>query len=215
MLGVAIGVFVPAGYLLAMLLVPNHIEIGTDGLLARCRGRGRFIPHYEVLSFSQTVRSLGRSGPLMRSIAARLDLARRECQRYAVVEADGLPRREGRSHIEWVRTLQSHRERVTHRRTAVSTELLWQIVETPTSRPIARAAAAIALSHELVETERARLQHIANITASSTLRSIIEQYRQKQRPRTHRQSPGSARRGGTHPLIDISLGFVMRLVLDA
>ena len=209
-LGVVVGVFVPAGYWLAMLLAPTHIEIGTDGLLARRRGRGHFIPHYEVLSFIQTVRRWGHqetlcldlqlrsgenhvitvgaqsiSGPLMSSIAARLDLARREYQQYAAVEADGLPRREGRSHIEWVRTLQSHRERVTHGRADVSTELLWQIVETPTSHPIARAAAAIALSHELVETERARLQHIANITASSTLRSIIEHIADKNKDLEH------------------------------
>ncbi len=133
-----------------------------------------------MLKFSETVRRWGRqeilcldlqlrsgenyvitvgaqsiSGPLMRSIAARLDLARRECQQYAAVEADGLSRREDRSHIEWVRTLQSHRECVTHRRAPVSTELLWQIVETPTSHPIDRAAAATTLGRDRTQLESA------------------------------------------------------------
>jgi hypothetical protein len=179
-------------------LMPTRIEVGTDGVLIRWLTYRRFIPHAEITGGWVQETGLGRG----RRVQVMLQLEGGEkvrlpitSQRYRRERADLLVQRiaearqvgshtegadtrvlerRGREVDEWVRALRELTRLATHRAKAVAPGDLWQVVESPSQDPLARAAAAIALEPELDASNRQRLRVAAQATASPKLRIALD-----------------------------------------
>jgi hypothetical protein len=76
---------------------------------------------------------------------------------------------------DWITTLRSigTGANAAHRIAPVAPERLWRIVEDPSARAVARAAAAVALGARIDDEGRARLKAAADATAAPKLRIAL------------------------------------------
>ena len=201
--GAASGVgFVIATVLLALvMIVPTRLSVGADGLVLRWFGRSRFLAHGEIAGVTRYDKSWGRSSQVGLAVRLRsgeevlIPVAQSSwvTQEAQIIEerirealeafragdaaADAaLLRRGGRELAEWIAALRAigAGANADMRTAPVARERLFRIVESPTAGAPDRAAAAVALGHDLDDDARRRLRVAAEAIAAPRLRFAVE-----------------------------------------
>jgi hypothetical protein len=192
-------IFIPALVLvmLPFLLTPSTLVVGVDGLLVKWLWMREFIATKEIRSAQRFDTGSGRN----RRRGVELDLADRNVQlpMYSdeaiatilqrVRDVRALAR--SSEHVEvgalllargdrdlrgWITQLKAlgAGETATLRTAAVNPENLWRVAEDPAQPAMMRAAAAVALSPALGESDKVRLAEVAKTTAAPKLRVALE-----------------------------------------
>jgi hypothetical protein len=183
------------------MLLPSRLELGADGVLIKWAWRKRFIAHGDIEMVMPLERGFGSSHLRGLSLTLRsgeqiqvpVTQSRGDDDRVAIIEqrmreareshkqggADAwamLQSRKERSVSDWITTLRSigAGANAAHRVAPVAPERLWRIVEDPSARAIARAAAAVALGAGIDDEGRARLKAAADATAAPKLRIALQ-----------------------------------------
>jgi hypothetical protein len=199
-----VGFFLPLLAFAIVGLVPSRITVGADGVEVRWFGRRRFVRHKDIVNATQytagwgnsrytgvalwlesgeelripvgQARRLHGSDDRTRMILERIDEAAAEADReHAELDAALLARGD-RDVGEWVRALRSlgAGANATMRTAPIEADRLWRIVEDPGAAPVARAAAAAALTADPAAESRRRLRVVAEQTAAPRLRVAID-----------------------------------------
>lgn len=178
------------------------VHVGADGLLIVHRLGKRFVPWAEVESVDPYVRGVavktrnevgkvGKVGEVLEipttsrfqlyyeyekaAQAAFVTRAREALEAYRrgdLVDAAALLSRRGRPVDEWIRALLDRGG--DFRAAPVPDDRLWQVVESATATPTARAGAAAVLARSTEEQGRARLRIAAEACASPRLRVVLD-----------------------------------------
>lgn len=183
------------------LLFPTRIDVGADGILMKWLWQRRFIPYSDLEAVRSYQRKLGRSrvsgvalwlrggeevvipvsqrgwGEERSAIVEERIREAMAAYREGGAEADAmLLRRADRPVREWITTLRAigAGANADLRVAPVAPERLFRIVEDPSAKPSARAAAAVALSAAGSEDVRARLKAAAEATAAPRLRIALD-----------------------------------------
>lgn len=186
--------------MLVLLVVPSRLDVGVDGVLLRWLWTRRFIGYGEVVSVAafdegsgksrrrgvclsleggEQVRLIVNSAGIDDRIAILKERIRGAMEAHAAGggEEDAMLLRRGdRSVGEWIRSLRSigAGANADLRTAPVAPERLWRIVESPSVKPSARAAAATALGASVDEEGRDRLRAAAAATVAPKLRIALE-----------------------------------------
>jgi hypothetical protein len=182
-------------------LVPSRVTVGADGIELRWFGRRRFFRHRDVVNATQYIAGLGnsrytgvaltlesgeevripigqaRSGDdRTRMVLERIQEAAAEGQREHPELDPAILARGDREVADWMRALRSlgAGANATMRTAPIEAERLWRIVEDPAGPPLARAAAAVALTADPAADARRRLRAAAEATAAPRLRVAID-----------------------------------------
>jgi hypothetical protein len=185
-------------------LVPTRFTVGADGVEIRWFGRRRFIPHKDIVNATQYVagwgnsrytgvalwlesgeevripigqaRRIQNSDDRTRMILERIDEAAAEAKADRADLDPQLLARGDRDVKEWLRVLRSFGAgaNATMRTAPIEAEQLWRLVEDPGGEPVARAAAAAALTADPAAESRRRLRAAAEATAAPRLRVAID-----------------------------------------
>ena len=115
--------------------------------------------------------------PARDPVALATQIAERKRQ-FTTTKSTPMPRglaREGRSVGDWIEALRDLTlERAGYREVSISTDALWNIVESRWQREDSRAAAAVALGGRASPETRGRLLRLAASVESKKLRTVIE-----------------------------------------
>ncbi len=182
-------------------LLPSRVTVGADGVEIRWFGWRRFVRHRDIVNAAQYVTGLGNSRytgvsltlesgeevriPIgqARSVDDRTRIVLERSQEAAAegnvehAELDpAILARGDRDVGDWMRALRSlgAGANATMRTAPIEAERLWRIVEDPAGPPLARAAAAVALTADPAADSRRRLRAAAEATAAPRLRVAID-----------------------------------------
>ena len=199
--GAASGVGIATVLLALVMIVPTRLSVGADGLVLRWFGRSRFLAHGEIAGVTRYDKSWGRSSQVGLAVRLRsgeevlIPVAQSSwvTQEAQIIEerirealeafragdaaADAaLLRRGGRELAEWIAALRAigAGANADMRTAPVARERLFRIVESPTAGAPDRAAAAVALGHDLDDDARRRLRVAAEAIAAPRLRFAVE-----------------------------------------
>jgi hypothetical protein len=181
---------------LAAALFPTKVSVATDGVSIRRFGRARFISSSDIewvetargailqLRSGEKVRvPIGTNGMGQRDgskeIAAFVERVEQAIAAHRVSASEPSPgslERAGRSAAAWMDALRrvGAGANATMRTAPASPEQLVRVVESPASRPIDRAAAAVALQTSEDVVAKARVRSVASAVANATLREALE-----------------------------------------
>jgi hypothetical protein len=184
-----------------VMLVPTRVTVGADGVELRWFGKRRFVRHRDIVNATQYVAGLGNSRytgvsltlesgeevriPIgqarsvedrTRMVLERIQEAAAEGKREHLELDPALLARGDRDVGDWMRALRSlgAGANATMRTAPIEAERLWRIVEDPAGPPLARAAAAVALTSDPAADSRRRLRAAAEATAAPRLRIAID-----------------------------------------
>jgi hypothetical protein len=184
-----------------LAMFPSRVTVGADGVEIAWLGRRRFFRHRDILVASRYEAGLGNSRYAGVALALQsgeevripVNQARSGDERTAMIleridEAAAIGKREhleldasvlargGREVADWMRALRSlgAGANATMRTAPIEAERLWRVVEDPTSAPLTRAAAAVALTADPAADSRRRLRAVAEATAAPRLRIAID-----------------------------------------
>jgi hypothetical protein len=186
---------------IALWVVPTRVDVGADGLLVRWFGTQRFIRIDTIHQTAQFERVHGRyrytgvrvmlhNGEVYEidvrasnlnadettALKARIDEAVARCRNEAAVAVAEHLARGDRSVDLWVRGLRNT-GRGSHegfRALAFDRDDLWRVLESSTSSPEARAAAAVVLTEGSDARDAQRIRVVADAVAEPRLRVALD-----------------------------------------
>jgi hypothetical protein len=176
------------------VLLPQWVEVGSDGLVLRSLGRRRFVRFDRIravmptslgvelqlddgreLEIRLTQTANGATTKVERLVSA-IEEGRTAFAKLARSEEEALLARGGRDLDTWLREMRAIGDESGggYRALAVPPERLWEIVRNPSADPSAREGAAVALRAALDEDGKRVLAEVIETTASPRLRVALE-----------------------------------------
>lgn len=182
------------GVVALQVLLPQWVEVGTDGVMLRSPGRRRFVRFDRIrdvmptslgvelelddgrdLEIRLTQKANGATGEVERLLSA-IEEARAAFATLARSEEEALLARGRRDLDTWMREMRALGDEsgAGYRALAIPHERLWEIVRNPSADPSAREGAALALHTTLDEAGRRTLAEVVEATASPRLRVALD-----------------------------------------
>jgi hypothetical protein len=190
-MGVLVGLY---SLVLLPALLPQHVEVGHDGIFMKWLGKRRFVPFSKIEGVTAT--KTGVELGLTNGRVLEIRLSQKDNTAAAEIHVlytrirDGIDAQRGLSHVDeeallarsgrdietWMREMRAlgAGDLGGYRAASIPRERLWAVVENAAADPSAREGAALALSASLDDDDRARLLALSQKTASPRLRVALD-----------------------------------------